>query len=107
MTGYKFSNRICSELTGRPNTTPTRERVAAQRLALHRCIDLVNQTAELRGAAVTEKQLLRQVALNLEIKRLSAERVDLIGPVFRAIVSSIVYLPAGTKLNHDFTVAPL
>ena len=31
----------------------------------------------------------------------------LLGPVFRAIVSSIVYLPAGTKLNHDFTVAPL
>ena len=27
---------------------------------------------------MTEKQLLRQVALNLEIKRLSAERVDLI-----------------------------
>lgn len=31
----------------------------------------------------------------------------LLGPVFRSIVSSIVYLPAGTMLNHDFTTAML
>lgn len=65
-------------LTGQPTTPPLPERAAAQRLALQRCIDLDSQIAQLRGAAVKEKQLPRQVALNLEIKRLSAERAALI-----------------------------
>ena len=73
LTGFR-----ASLLTGPPNTPPTRERAAAQRLALQRCIDLDSQIAQLRGAAVKDKQLPRQVALNLEIKRLSAERADLI-----------------------------
>lgn len=73
LTGFRTSL-----LTGRPNTPPTRERAAAQRLALQRCIDLDSQIAQLRGAAVKEKQLPRQVALNLEIKRLAAERAELI-----------------------------
>lgn len=31
----------------------------------------------------------------------------LLGPVFQSIASSIVFLPAGTKLSHDFTTAML
>lgn len=31
----------------------------------------------------------------------------LLGPVFRSIVSSIVFLPAGAAVNHDFTTAML
>lgn len=73
LTGFR-----ASLLTGRPNTPPTRERAAAQRLALQRCIDLDSQIAQLRGAAVKEEQLPRQVGLNLEIKRLAAERAELI-----------------------------
>lgn len=73
LTGFR-----ASLLTGHPNTPPTRERAAAQRLALQRCMDLDSQIAQLRGAAVKEKQLPRQVALNLEVKRLAAERAELI-----------------------------
>lgn len=32
---------------------------------------------------------------------------ELLSPVFRWIVDSIVYLPAGARLNHDFTTAML
>jgi hypothetical protein len=67
-----------SLLTGCPSAAPTRERAAAQRLTLQRCIDLDSQIAQLRGAAVKEKQLPRQVMLNLEIKRLVAERAELV-----------------------------
>lgn len=73
LTGFR-----ASLLTGRPNTPSTRERAAAQRLALQRCIELDGQIAQLRGAAVKETQLPRQVALNLEIKRLAADRAELI-----------------------------
>lgn len=73
LTGFR-----ASLLTGHAITPATRERAAAQRLALQRCIDLDSQIAQLRGAAVKEKQLPRQVALNLEVKRLAAERAELI-----------------------------
>lgn len=73
LTGFR-----ASMLTGRPSTAPTRERAAAQRLALQRCVDLDAQIAQLRSAAVKEKQLTRQVALNLDIKRLTTERAKLI-----------------------------
>ncbi len=71
LTGFR-----ASLLTGGPCTTPTRERAAVQRLALQRCIEIDGQIAQLRSAAVKEKQLPRQVALNLEVKRLLAERAE-------------------------------
>ena len=73
LTGFR-----ASLLTGRPNTPPTRERAAEQRRALQRCIEIDSQIAQLRGAAVKEKQLPRQVALNLDVKRLTAERAELV-----------------------------
>ncbi len=73
LTGFR-----ASLLTGRPTPTPTRERAAAQRQALQRCIEIDSQIAQLRGAAVKEKQLPRQVVLNMDIKRLAAERGQLI-----------------------------
>jgi len=73
LTGFR-----ASLLTGCPSTPPTRERAAAQRLALQRCIEIDSQIAQLRGAAVKEKQLPRQVALNLDVRRLTAERAKLI-----------------------------
>lgn len=73
LTGFRTSL-----LTGCSATPPTRERAAAKRLALQRCIEIDSQIAQLRGAAVKEKQLPRQVALNLEVKRLTVERAKLI-----------------------------
>ena len=75
---YALTGFRASLLTGRPNTPPARELASAPRLALQRCVDLDSQFVQLRGAAVKEKQMLRQIALNLEIKRLSAEQAALI-----------------------------
>lgn len=61
-------------LTGRPGASPTHEAAAAQRLALQRCIEIDTQIAQLRSEAAREKQLPRQVALNLAIQRLRKER---------------------------------
>lgn len=73
LTGFR-----ASLLTGCAAPPPTRERAAAQRLALQRCLEIDSQIAQLRGAAMKEKQLPRQVALNLDVKRLTAERAKLI-----------------------------
>ena len=67
-----------SLLTGRPGAQTTLEAAAAQRLALQRCIEIDNQIAQLRSAAVKEKQLPRQVAINLEVKRWTTERASAI-----------------------------
>ena len=69
LTGFR-----ASLLTGRPGAPPTLETAAVQRLALQRCIEINHQIAQLRGAAVKEKQLPRQIAINLEVKRLRKER---------------------------------
>ena len=61
-------------LTSQPGTPPTPETAAAQRLALQRCIEIDTQIAQIRSEAAKEKQLPRQVALNLEIQRLRKER---------------------------------
>lgn len=73
LTGFR-----ASLLTGCAATPPTRVRAAAQRLALQRCIEIDSQIAQLRGAAMKEKQLPRQLALNLDVKHLTAERAKLI-----------------------------
>lgn len=46
----------------------------ARRAALHRCHELEARISGLRAAASKEKQMARQVAVNLEIKALLAER---------------------------------
>ena len=76
LTGFRVSLLI-----GRPGATPTRETAAAQRLALQRCIEIDNQVAQLRSAAFKEKQLPRQIAINLEVKRLMAERATAIAMI--------------------------
>jgi len=52
--------------------TPTQ--AAERRAALHECKDLDDRIAAARSVAAKEKQLARQVAANLEIKALLAER---------------------------------
>ena len=73
LTGFR-----ASLLTGRPGARTTLESAAVQRLALQRCIEIDNQIAHLRSAAAKEKQLPRQVAINLEVKRLMTERASAI-----------------------------
>lgn len=50
------------------------QRATARRAALRRCHELDAQISSLRAAASKEKQVARQVAANLEIKALMAER---------------------------------
>jgi len=50
------------------------QHAAARRAALRRCNELDAQISSLRAAASKEKQMARQVAANLEIKALMAER---------------------------------
>lgn len=50
------------------------QHAAARRAALRRCHELDAQISSLRAAASKEKQMARQVAANLEIKALMAER---------------------------------
>ena len=69
LTGFRVSL-----LTGQPGVPPTHETAAAQRLALQRCIEIDTQVAQLRSKGAKEKQLPRQVAINLEIQRLRKER---------------------------------
>jgi len=52
----------------------TAEARAARREALGECQRLEAEIARLRAAAAKEKQMARQVELNLELKRLEAER---------------------------------
>ncbi|CAM8660706.1 Protein of unknown function DUF4391 [Comamonadaceae bacterium] len=50
------------------------QQATARRAALRRCHELDAQISSLRAAAGKEKQMARQVAVNLEIKALMAER---------------------------------
>lgn len=50
------------------------EQAAARRAALRRCHELDARISSLRAAASKEKQIARQVAANLEIRALMAER---------------------------------
>lgn len=50
------------------------QQATARRAALRRCHELDAQISSLRAAASKEKQMARQVAVNLEIKALMAER---------------------------------
>lgn len=63
-----------AQLTGRFAQSVTDEQAAARRASLHQCRDIEQQIATLRTTAAKEKQIARQVALNLEIKVLQAKR---------------------------------
>jgi hypothetical protein len=51
----------------------------ARRAALRRCHELDAQISSLRAAASKEKQMSRQVEVNLKIKRLQEERETMRG----------------------------
>lgn len=61
-------------ITGRFAQSENAEQAGARRVALHRCREIDGEVARLRLAAAKEKQMARQVAVNMEIKALLAER---------------------------------
>ena len=62
------------ELTGHFSPSHNPQHAAQRRAALHACRELDTRIAAARAAAAKEKQLARQVAANLEIKALLAQR---------------------------------
>jgi hypothetical protein len=65
-----------AQLTGNFEVSETPELAAKRRAAFHRCQEIDAQIASLRIAAGREKQVARQVAINLEIKALRADRAQ-------------------------------
>jgi hypothetical protein len=65
---------LAARLTGSFRTALTPEQAAARRQALADCERLDADISRLRAQAVKEKQMARQVSINLEIKALLAER---------------------------------
>ncbi len=68
-----------SQLSGTFIQAVTNEAAIARREALQRCKALETEIAVLRNAAVKEKQMARQVELNLVIKKLEAVLVEAAG----------------------------
>ena len=62
-----------AEVTGRFTTTTTPAQAAARREALRTCQRLELESTRLRALAAKEKQMAKQVDLNLALKRISAE----------------------------------
>lgn len=62
-----------AQMTGAFVQYQTREQLAARRASLFVCRELEQQITTLRTTASKEKQLARQVALNLEIQQLQAK----------------------------------
>jgi len=62
-----------AQITGAFTQSQTDEQAAARRASLLACRELEQKIATLRVAATKEKQLNRQVALNIEIKKREAE----------------------------------
>jgi hypothetical protein len=63
-----------AQITGAFTQSQTDEQAVARRANLLACRELEQQITTLRAAAIKEKQLARQVALNLEIKQLQAKQ---------------------------------
>ena len=63
-----------AQITGVFTQSQTDEQAATRRASLLACRELEQQITALRTAAAKEKQLARQVALNLEIKQLQAKQ---------------------------------
>ena len=68
-----------ARLSGRYSILPTEEGRQERWTALHVILRLDAEIARLRAAAAKEKQMARQVALNLELKRAEAERAEALG----------------------------
>jgi hypothetical protein len=64
---------LAARLTGSYQTPTTPEKAAARRQALADCERLEAEVSRLRAQALREKQLARQVELNLKLKRVQAE----------------------------------
>jgi Domain of unknown function (DUF4391) len=64
---------LAAQVTGTFATAPSREQASARRAALEEYERLDAQMTTLRSAAAKERQLSRQVELNLELQRLQAE----------------------------------
>jgi Domain of unknown function (DUF4391) len=62
-----------AQLTGHFTASVSREQAAVRRAALRQCQDLTTQIAALRKAAAKEKQLARQVDLNMVLLRLMSD----------------------------------
>lgn len=67
-----------AQVSGVFTITTTAEQAQARRVALQECAVLEVQIAALRAAAVKEKQINRQVEINLELKRLQAAQAALL-----------------------------
>ena len=65
---------LAAQVTGTFSVASTPEKALARRVALVDCERLEAQLAQLRAAAAKERQVARQVELNLEIKRAQAEQ---------------------------------
>lgn len=65
---------LAARLTGSYQTPTTPEQAAKRRQALADCERLDADTSRLRAQAAKEKQMARQVSINLEIKTLLTER---------------------------------
>lgn len=63
-----------AQITGAFTRSQTDEQAVARRASLLACREIEQQITALRAAAAKEKQLARQVALNLEIKQLQAKQ---------------------------------
>lgn len=61
-------------VTGRFAKSENTEQASARRAALHRCREIDGEVVRLRLAAAKEKQMARQVAVNMEIQALLAQR---------------------------------
>ena len=64
---------LAARLTGSYQTPTTPEQAAARRQALADCERLEAEVSRLRAQAAKEKQMARQVELNLTLKRVQAE----------------------------------
>ena len=64
---------LAARLTGSYQTPTTPEQAAARRQALADCERLETEVSRLRAQAAKEKQIARQVELNLTLKRVQAE----------------------------------
>ncbi|MBH2018120.1 MAG: DUF4391 domain-containing protein [Burkholderiales bacterium] len=62
-----------AQLTGHFTASVSREQAAMRRAALRQCHDLTTQMAALRKEAAKEKQLARQVDLNMALLRLTSD----------------------------------
>jgi hypothetical protein len=70
---YCVQALLAARLTGSYQTPATPEQAAARRQALADCERLEAEVSRLRAQALREKQLARQVELNLTLKRVQAE----------------------------------